>query len=268
MVETTHPEVIAAPVVEQPQMIADADVPVAEEVAAQAEPVTETQETAPVVEETPDVVTVAPETVTAEPDVVAAEPVAVEPEVVAEPEVIAEPVAAPVIAEAPTAPAPVSEPVVVAPIAEAAAPVVAESVAEHSHATAPMTRAPARNMCLKRHATVTGSALLSPLMAKAPQVVTLPRTVPLLDRLVLSLSSKNDSVKSRPQGRLFIPLQVGAFPPVPASPFSSIPETYAGEWDNNAPRDRPGVLAKVPALPVRNQLDESSLRDILGHRPA
>ncbi|EQB4818241.1 TPA: ribonuclease E [Citrobacter amalonaticus] len=143
VVETTHPEVIAAPVVEQPQVIADADVPVAEEVAAQAEPVAETQETAPVVEETPDVVTVEPETVTAKPDVVAAEPVAVEPEVVAEPEVIAEPVAAPVIVEAPTAPAPVSEPVVVAPIAEAAAPVVAEPVAEHSHATAPMTRAPA-----------------------------------------------------------------------------------------------------------------------------
>ncbi|EOY5091827.1 ribonuclease E [Citrobacter amalonaticus] len=143
VVETTHPEVIAAPGVEQPQVIADADVPVAEEVAAQAEPVAETQETAPVVEETPDVVTVEPETVTAVPDVVAAEPVAVEPEVVAEPEVIAEPVAAPVIVEAPTAPAPVSEPVVVAPIAEVAAPVVAESVAEHSHATAPMTRAPA-----------------------------------------------------------------------------------------------------------------------------
>ncbi|HCL5921990.1 TPA: ribonuclease E [Citrobacter amalonaticus] len=143
VVETTHPEVIAAPVVEQPQVIADADVPVAEEVAAQAEPVAETQETAPVVEETPDVVTVEPETVTAVPDVVAAEPVAVEPEVVAEPEVIAEPVAAPVIVEAPTAPAPVSEPVVVAPVAEAATPVVAEPVAEHSHATAPMTRAPA-----------------------------------------------------------------------------------------------------------------------------
>ncbi|AMG54645.1 ribonuclease E [Citrobacter amalonaticus] len=143
VVETTHPEVIAAPVVEQPQVIADADVPVAEEIAAQAEPVAETQETAPVVEETPDVVTVEPETMTVVPDVVAAEPVAVEPEVVAEPEVIAEPVAAPVIVEAPTAPAPVSEPVVVAPVAEAAAPVVAESVAEHSHATAPMTRAPA-----------------------------------------------------------------------------------------------------------------------------
>lgn len=143
VVETTHPEVIAAPVVEQPQVIADADVPVAEEVAAQAEPVAETQETAPVVEETPDVVTVEPETVTAVPEVVAAEPVAVEPEVVAEPEVIAEPVAAPVIVEAPTAPAPVSEPVVVAPVAEAATPVVAEPVAEHSHATAPMTRAPA-----------------------------------------------------------------------------------------------------------------------------
>ncbi|MBY5257462.1 ribonuclease E [Citrobacter amalonaticus] len=143
VVETTHPEVIAAPVVEQPQVIADADVPVAEEVAAQAEPVAETQETAPVVEEKPDVVTVEPETVTAVPEVVAAEPVAVEPEVVAEPEVIAEPVAAPVIVEAPTAPAPVSEPVVVAPVAEAATPVVAEPVAEHSHATAPMTRAPA-----------------------------------------------------------------------------------------------------------------------------
>ncbi|EOA4403999.1 ribonuclease E [Citrobacter amalonaticus] len=143
VVETTHPEVIAAPVVEQPQVIADADVPVAEEVAAQAEPVAETQETAPVVEETPDVVTVEPETMTVVPDVVAAEPVAVEPEVVAEPEVIAEPVAAPVIVEAPTAPAPVSEPVVVAPAAETATPVVAEPVAEHSHATAPMTRAPA-----------------------------------------------------------------------------------------------------------------------------
>ncbi|EGT4255418.1 ribonuclease E [Citrobacter amalonaticus] len=134
VVETTHPEVIAAPVVEQPQVIADADVPVAEEVASQAEPVAEAQETAPVVEETPDVVAVEPESVTAEPDVVAAEPVAVEPEV------IAEPVEAPVFVEAPT---PVAEPVKVAPDAETAAPPVAEAVAEHSHAAAPMTRAPA-----------------------------------------------------------------------------------------------------------------------------
>ncbi|EGT3573528.1 ribonuclease E [Citrobacter amalonaticus] len=136
-VETTHPEVIATPVVEQPQVIADADVPVAEEVASQAEPVAETQETAPVVEETPDVVAVEPETVTAEPDVVVAEPVAVEPEV------IAEPVEAPVVVEAPTAPTPVAEPVKVAPVAETAAPSAAEPVAEHSHAAAPMTRAPA-----------------------------------------------------------------------------------------------------------------------------
>ena len=138
VVETTHPEVIAAPVVEEPQMIADADVPVAEEVAAQAEPVAEMQETAPVVEETPEVVTVEPETVTAAPDEVAAEP-----EVVAEPEIVAEPVQAPVIVEAPTTPAPVSEPVVVAQVAEVAVPVAAEPVAEHSHAAAPMTRAPA-----------------------------------------------------------------------------------------------------------------------------
>ncbi|MET6677403.1 ribonuclease E [Citrobacter amalonaticus] len=143
VVETTHPEVIAAPVVEEPQMIADADVPVAEEVAAQAEPVAEMQETAPVVEETPDVVTVEPETVTAAPDVVAVEPAVVEPEVVAKPEIVAEPVHAPVIVEAPTTPAPVSEPAVVAPITETTAPVAAEPVAEHSHAAAPMTRAPA-----------------------------------------------------------------------------------------------------------------------------
>ncbi|MDL4618125.1 ribonuclease E [Citrobacter amalonaticus] len=143
VVETTHPEVIATPVVEEPQVIADADVPVAEEVAAQAEPVAEMQETAPVVEETPDVVTVEPETVTAAPDVVAVEPAVVEPEVVAEPEIAAEPVETPVIVEAPTTPAPVSEPVVVAPVAEVAVPVAAEPVAEHSHAAAPMTRAPA-----------------------------------------------------------------------------------------------------------------------------
>ncbi|MBE9980232.1 ribonuclease E, partial [Citrobacter freundii] len=145
VVETTHPEVIATPVVEQPQVIADADVPVAEDVAAQAEPVAETQETAPVMEETPEVVAPEPETVAVEPEVVAAEPVAVEPEVVvAKPEVVTEPVEAPVVVEAPTAPAPVAEPVVdVAPVAETAASIPAEPVAEHSHATAPMTRAPA-----------------------------------------------------------------------------------------------------------------------------
>ncbi|XHA18782.1 ribonuclease E [Citrobacter farmeri] len=153
VVETSHPEVIAAPVVEQPQVITDADVPVAEEVAAQAEPVAEAQETASEVEETSEIVAVEPETVVEETDVVAVEPVAVEPvavepvavepEVVTEPEVVAEPVEAPVVVEAPTMPAPVAETVDVTPVTEIATPIAAETVAEHSHATAPMTRAPA-----------------------------------------------------------------------------------------------------------------------------
>ena len=148
VVETSHPEVIAAPVVEQPQVITDADVPVAEEVAAQAEPVTEAQETASEVEETSEIVAVEPETVVEETDVVAVEPVAVEPlavepEVVTEPEVVAEPIEAPVVVEAPTMPAPVAETVDVTPVTEIATPIAAETIAEHSHATAPMTRAPA-----------------------------------------------------------------------------------------------------------------------------
>ncbi|HHE5697627.1 TPA: ribonuclease E [Citrobacter amalonaticus] len=143
VVETSHPEVIAAPVVEQPQVITDADVPVAEEVAAQAEPVAEAQETASEVEETSEIVAVEPETVVEETDVVAVEPVAVEPEVVTEPEVVAEPIEAPVVVEVPTMPAPVAETVDVTPVTEIATPIAAETVAEHSHATAPMTRAPA-----------------------------------------------------------------------------------------------------------------------------
>ncbi|EMN3921354.1 ribonuclease E [Citrobacter farmeri] len=148
VVETSHPEVIAAPVVEQPQVITDADVPVAEEVAAQAEPVAEAQETASEVEETSEIVAVEPETVVEETDVVAVEPVvvepvAVEPEVVTEPEVVAEPIEAPAVVEAPTMPAPVAETVDVTPVTEIATPIAAETVAEHSHATAPMTRAPA-----------------------------------------------------------------------------------------------------------------------------
>ncbi|WP_448885098.1 ribonuclease E [Citrobacter telavivensis] len=153
VVETSHPEVIAAPVVEQPQVITDADVPVAEEVAAQAEPVAEAQETASEVEETSEIVAVEPETVVEETDVVAVEPVAVEPlaveplavepEVVTEPEVVAEPIEAPAVVEAPTMPAPVAETVDVTPVTEITTPIAAETVAEHSHATAPMTRAPA-----------------------------------------------------------------------------------------------------------------------------
>ncbi|POT76744.1 ribonuclease E [Citrobacter amalonaticus] len=120
VVETTHPEVIAAPVEEQPQVIAEADAPVAQEVIAEAQPVAETQETAPAVEETAEVVTVEPEVV--------AEPVAVVDEKVSEQ---AEELQETVVA------APVATPV------DVAAPVTAEPVAALSHATAPMTRAPA-----------------------------------------------------------------------------------------------------------------------------
>ncbi|VEA77671.1 ribonuclease E [Salmonella enterica subsp. arizonae] len=44
-IETTHPEVIAASVDEQPQLIAESDTPVAQEVIADAEPAAETADT-------------------------------------------------------------------------------------------------------------------------------------------------------------------------------------------------------------------------------
>lgn len=105
-IETTHPEAISAPVDEQPQVIAEEDRAVAEQVAENAEPVKEEASSAPVVEE------VAPA------QVEAPAPAKVE---------------APVQAEAPA---------VVK--AEAPAPVKADaSMVVHSHATAPMTKAPA-----------------------------------------------------------------------------------------------------------------------------
>lgn len=130
-VETTHPEVIAAPVDEQPQIIADADAPVAENVAAEAEPVAETQETAPVAEQPADVVVVEPEAV--------AEPVAVEPEVIAEP-ATEQDVEAQDEVEVVVSPAPVA---VQVEAAKEEKPAVVAAPVEHSHATAPMTRAPA-----------------------------------------------------------------------------------------------------------------------------
>lgn len=130
-VETTYPEVIAAPVDEQPQIIADADAPVAENVAAEAEPVAETQETAPVAEQPADVVVVEPEAV--------AEPVAVEPEVIAEP-VNEQDVEAQDEVEVVVSPAPVA---VQVEAAKEEKPAVVAAPVEHSHATAPMTRAPA-----------------------------------------------------------------------------------------------------------------------------
>ncbi|MFQ0832013.1 MULTISPECIES: ribonuclease E [Citrobacter freundii complex] len=118
-VETTHPEVIETAVEEQPQFIVDADVPVAEEVVAEAEPVANVVE-APITEEPVQV-----DVAVAQPDV-------------AEPVIEAAPIA-PVTQEevAPVAPVVVAE-AVVEPASVAAVPVTV-----HSHATAPMTRAPA-----------------------------------------------------------------------------------------------------------------------------
>ncbi len=117
--ETAHQEVIAAPVAEQPQIIAAADAPVAEEIAAQAEPVAE----------------VAPTAVAEEP----VETVASQPEVVEE---VIE--VAPVVETAPIVEAPKDVMSAVAPAAVTdVATVSAGAELIHSHATAPMTRAPA-----------------------------------------------------------------------------------------------------------------------------
>ncbi|MDW2642036.1 ribonuclease E [Citrobacter sp. HN-141] len=117
--ETAHPEVIAAPVAEQPQIIAVADAPVAEQIAAQAEPVAE----------------VAPTAVAEEP----VETVASQPEVVEE---VIE--VAPVVETAPIVEAPKDVMSAVAPAAVTdVATVSAGAELIHSHATAPMTRAPA-----------------------------------------------------------------------------------------------------------------------------
>ncbi|WP_433667694.1 ribonuclease E [Klebsiella michiganensis] len=113
VVETTHPEAIAAPVDEQPQLIAEADEAVAEEVVAEAVDV------------------VAQEAV--EPEAAVAEPVAVEETAV----VVEE---APVVSEPVVEPAPAAEPVVATQPVITAAPVVKVA---NRHATAPMTRAPA-----------------------------------------------------------------------------------------------------------------------------
>ena len=106
-VETTHPEAIAAPVAAQPQLIDDADEPVAQEIIAAAEPVAETETT-----KVEDVA--APVAQPVEAEDVKAEPVA---PVVAAPEVVK------------PAPAPAVEPVIA-------------HAAKHA-VSAPMTRAPA-----------------------------------------------------------------------------------------------------------------------------
>ncbi|EPZ2455392.1 ribonuclease E [Citrobacter youngae] len=120
--ETAHPEVIATPVEQQPQIIAESDAPVAEEIAAKAEPVAEVV-ASPVIEEPADVVVSQPEAVEEIAEVVETTPVV--EEVAAPQEVVA---------------APVVETAVVKSDAVATR-VDAEHL--HSHATAPMTRAPA-----------------------------------------------------------------------------------------------------------------------------
>lgn len=155
MVETTHPEVIAAAVTEQPQVITESDVAVAREVAEQAEPVVEPQEETADIEEVVETAEV----------------------VVAEPEVVAQP-AAPVVAE-------------VAAEVETVAAVEPEVTVEHNHATAPMTRARHRNMFRRHRVTVTGSALLLPSKVKVPQVVIRQHIMPLPLLRVRNLLSNN-----------------------------------------------------------------------------
>jgi len=117
-VETSHPEVIAAPVTEQPQIITPEDVVVAEQVVEDVKAAEPVEVTAEAVEPQP-VVEVEVET-QVQPEVeIAVEPVAEEKPEVAE-------VKAPEVKPAP-----------------APAPAAAQVNADVHHATAPMTRAPA-----------------------------------------------------------------------------------------------------------------------------
>ncbi len=121
-VETSHPEVIAAPVTEQPQIITPEDVVVAEQVVEDVKAAEPVEVTAGAVEPQPQPVVEVEVETQVQPEVeIAVEPVAEEKPEVAE-------VKAPEVKPAP-APAP--------------APAVAQVNADVHHATAPMTRAPA-----------------------------------------------------------------------------------------------------------------------------
>lgn len=115
-IETTHPEIIAAPVTEQPQVIAAADHVVAEETVEQAKPAQE--ESAQPAPQAAEVIEPAP--VAVEEPAVEEAPIAVVEEV------------KPVVEAAPAVEA--------EPVEQA---VKAESAVAVKHATAPMTRAPA-----------------------------------------------------------------------------------------------------------------------------
>ncbi|MGP3590005.1 ribonuclease E [Vagococcus sp. WN89Y] len=145
-VETTHPQVIAAPVDEQPQLIAQEDRAVAEEVAEEVKPA---DSEAPVTQDAEPVITAEPVTeaepkaeaqplVETEPKaeaqpLVDAQPQVAEPEVEAQPEVIAQPpVSAPAVDNAPEAPVTVSRKVATAPMTKAPAPAYVQEAPRHS----------------------------------------------------------------------------------------------------------------------------------------
>ncbi|MCQ4445340.1 ribonuclease E [Enterobacter cloacae] len=113
-VETTHPEVIATPVDAAPQLIAEEDTVVAEEVAEEVQP-------AAAVEETTEIVT---ETVT--------DNVVQEVEIVAEPVPAAEEVKAPEVKPEPIVSAPASAHVATAPMTRAPAPEYVPETPRHS----------------------------------------------------------------------------------------------------------------------------------------
>lgn len=112
-VETTHPEAISAPVDEQPQLIAEEDRPVAQQIAEEAEPVKEEAAPAPVVED------VAPAKVEAPVQTEVPAPVKVEAPVAVKAET-----AAPVKADAPV--------VATAPMTKAPAPAYVQEAPRHS----------------------------------------------------------------------------------------------------------------------------------------
>ncbi|HEO9142752.1 TPA: ribonuclease E [Enterobacter asburiae] len=113
-VETTHPEVIATPVDAAPQLIAEEDTVVAEEVAEEVQPAAAVEDTAEIVAET------------------VTENVVQDVEIVAEPVRAAEEVKAPEVKPEPVVSAPASAHVATAPMTRAPAPEYVPETPRHS----------------------------------------------------------------------------------------------------------------------------------------
>ncbi|WP_049007889.1 ribonuclease E [Enterobacter cloacae] len=113
-VETTHPEVIATPVDAAPQLIAEEDTVVAEEVAEEVQPAAAVEDTAEIVAET------------------VTENVVQDVEIVAEPARAAEEVKAPEVKPEPVVSAPASAHVATAPMTRAPAPEYVPETPRHS----------------------------------------------------------------------------------------------------------------------------------------